>query len=84
MRDGKRKGTRAARVALPVPVRIDSRICFGIAYFATEAEADLYAADVVRRGVTYNGGWFDGMACGRDRSWDYTDADGRRLYAVTE
>ena len=84
MRDGKRKGTRAARVALPVPVRIDSRICFGIAYFATEAEADLYAADVVRRGVTYNGGWFDGMACGRAEAFDYLMPDGSKRYAVTD
>ena len=77
------KKTKAA--PLPTPVKIDSRICFSIMYFATEADADRYAAHVREKGYTYNGGWFDGMACGREDRWDRTDPEtGQKLYAVTE
>lgn len=68
---------------LPEPVKRDSRICFGILYFATEADADIYAAFVREKGDTYNGGYFDGMPCGREPSRDYTDPELGRLYAVT-
>lgn len=70
--------------APPKPVRRDSRICFGIAYFVDEKEADAYAAWVEARGLTYNGGFFHGMACGREKGRDYTDKDGARFYAVTD
>jgi len=70
-------------VVLPQPVKVDSRICFGIAYYTSEADAAIAAADVERRGETYNGGFFHGMACGRDKSWDYTDQTFGPLYAVT-
>lgn len=66
------------------PVKTDTRICFGIAYYATEAEAK--QADQVAREkfMTYNGGYFHGMACGRDKTWDHVDRDtGQQLYAVT-
>lgn len=63
----------------PEPVRRESRTCFGISWFATEAEADAYAAIVHEQGLTYNGGFFHGMPCGRDKTWD---TDG--LYAVTD
>lgn len=69
--------------AAPTPVKIDSRICFGIHYFASAKDADTYAAVVRKRGDTYNGGFFHGMACGRDKSFDYTDTEHGRLYAVT-
>ena len=69
---------------LPKPVKIDSRICFSINYFTSEADADLFAADVVRRGITYNGGWFHGRPCGRDETWDYEDRALGKLYAVTD
>lgn len=72
------------KAALPTPAKIDSRICFSLVYFKTEAEAEAYATDVVQRGCTYNGGWFHGMACGREAQWDYTDAELGKLYAVTE
>lgn len=72
------------KTPLPKPVKMDIRICFAIAYFKTEADADIYAADVERRGVTYNGGWFHGMPCGRDKTWDYVDKEHGKLYAVTE
>lgn len=68
---------------LPTPVKLDSRICFGIAYFATEADADKYAAHVREKGYTYNGGYFDGMPCGRSRQFDHVDPKLGQLYAVT-
>lgn len=71
------------KIPLPKPVKHDGRICFGISYFTSEA-AERYADDVVRRGVTYNGGWFDGMPCGRDKTWDHVDKELGPLYAVTE
>jgi hypothetical protein len=79
------KKTKTAKAApLPTPVKLDSRICFGIAYFATEADADAYAAHVRKVGQTYNGGYFHGMPCGRDTSWDHVDREtGQQLYAVT-
>jgi hypothetical protein len=75
---------RKAYPSLPVPVKTDSRICFGIAYFKTEKDAERYAKDIVRRGITYNGGWLDGKPCGRDKTWDHVDATLGQLYAVTE
>lgn len=65
------------------PVERDERICFGIHYFDTELKANAYAEYIVRRGDTYNGGWYHGMACGRDEGWDYTTKAGTKLYAVT-
>lgn len=70
--------------ALPTPAKIDSRISFAIYYFTSEADAQLYAADVARRGSTYNGGWFHGRPCGRDTTWDHTDPTLGPLYAVTD
>ena len=67
----------------PAPVKREGRVCFGIEYFATEADADAKAAIVVARGDTYNGGWSHGSPCGRNWSFDHTDADGRKLFAVT-
>jgi hypothetical protein len=69
---------------VPVPVKRDSRICFGIAYFKTETDAMLYAEHVKMKGRTYNGGWFDGMPCGRETSRDYVDSEHGQLFAVTE
>ncbi len=65
------------------PVEVDSRICFGIQWFETEEAADAYAAEVKRKGITYNGGFYHGMPCGRDTGWD-KEKDGRKLYAVTD
>lgn len=64
-------------------VKHDSRICFGIDYYDDEAEAEAEGAKVTAAGETYNGGWYHGMACGRDHYKDYTDDEGRKLYAVT-
>jgi hypothetical protein len=66
-------------------VEYDSRICFGIALFDDEAKADEYAAEVKAKGFTYNGGWYHGMPCGRDKSWDHEDkVTGVKLFAVTD
>lgn len=62
---------------------VDIRIAFAIAWFLDEEKAITYDAHVRREGYTYNGGWFHGMACGRDISWDTKTDDGRKLYAVT-
>lgn len=67
----------------PPPVKIDSRICFGIAYYTSEADATAAALVVRARGEAYNGGFFHGMPCGRDKAWDYVDATLGPLFAVT-
>lgn len=75
--------TKKKTATVPVPVKQDSRICFGIAYFTTLADADAYAAHVRATGRTYNGGYFHGMPCGRDKTWDHVDATHGQLYGVT-
>jgi hypothetical protein len=74
----KKPAKPAAKKKLPVPVESEQRICFGIYWFRTEAEANIYAAAVTEAGLTYNGGWFHGMPCGRDKSFDKEG-----LFAVT-
>ena len=66
----------------PQPVFTDTRICFAIGYYASEKDAMQADKAVRARGYTYNGGFFHGMACGRDREWDYVK-DGVQYYAVT-
>lgn len=66
------------------PVRTESRNCFGLAWFGTEAEADAYAAAVQARGKTINGGMMHGQSCGRATCYDYTDQEHGRLYAVRD
>jgi hypothetical protein len=53
------------------PADIDSRICFGIHFYDTEEKALYATLHTKMQGNTYNGGWFHGMACGRDTSFDY-------------
>jgi hypothetical protein len=74
---------RKATVTVPTPAKFDSRICFAIAYFTSEADAAVYAAMVRKRGDTYNGGYFHGMPCGRDTGWDHVDPALGPLFAVT-
>lgn len=70
---------------VPTPVKHDHRICFSIAYFHSERDAQLYAAEVERLGATYNGGWFHGLPCGRETKHDHIDPEtGKQLYAVTD
>jgi hypothetical protein len=61
----------------------ESRICFGLMYFTVEKDADRFAKLVEKAGDTYNGGWYHGAPCGRDNSFDHTDQEGVRWYAVT-
>lgn len=67
----------------PVPVQTDSRICFGLEWYATETDAKRAAKIIRDRGDTYNGGYFHGSPCGRETSFDYTDESGRKLFAVS-
>ncbi len=64
---------------LPKAVKVEGRTCFGISWFDTEEKADRYAAWVVEKGITYNGGFYHGRPCGRDKTGD---KDG--LFAVTD
>lgn len=73
----------SANAALPIPVKSESRVCFGIKWFDSEADAVTFGEWVTGSGQRYNGGFYDGMLCGRDSAFDFTDADGRRLFAVT-
>jgi hypothetical protein len=67
----------------PVPAKRDSRICFAIDYFATKEDAEKADVIVRSRGERYNGGFYDGMPCGRDTGFDHKDAEGNWFYAVT-
>lgn len=75
--------TASYKTAEAKSVKYDGRGCFGIRFFDDEAAADAFGAEVKARGETYNGGILHGFACGREPERDYTEADGRRLYAVT-
>ena len=74
---------KATAVAPPKPDKIDSRICFSIAYFKSEDDAVKYGEYIRSRGDTYNGGYFHGMPCGREKDRDYTDPELGRLFGVT-
>lgn len=68
---------------MPTPVMTVSRICFALEWFATEAEAEDRAAEVRKRGDTYNGGMFHGMPCGREPHQDFISDEHGPLYAVS-
>lgn len=61
----------------------DSRISIGILFFADERDAVECAKAVRKAGNEYNGGWFQGKACGREKERDYTDDNGVKWFAVT-
>lgn len=68
----------------PNAIERDSRICFGIVWFATEEEADAAHQKVRERRERYNGGWMDGLPCGRDSSYDKRNEAGEvTAFAVT-
>lgn len=69
----KQRGTLIERLAKKSgrPADIDSRICFGIHFYDSEEKARYATLITQVQGNTYNGGWFHGMACGRDTSFDY-------------
>ena len=64
-------------------VKTDSRICFALEYYDDEAEAKAAGAKYFAAGYTYNGGFFHGMPCGRDKTFDHVTKDGVKLYAVS-
>lgn len=73
-----------AKPICPDPIDSEQRICFGIMWFATEADAQAAHRYVRYRNIRYNGGMFDGMPCGRDETWDQKDADGNTIaFGVT-
>jgi hypothetical protein len=76
---------RSWKKSIPVKGRTkyDGRICFGVQYFTDPQDAEAFAAAVEEEGACYNGGWFHGMPCGRDKSFDHTDAEGVKWLAVT-
>jgi hypothetical protein len=61
----------------------DSRISLSVLFFENESEAKKIAKEVKKQDCRYNGGWFDGMACGRNNAFDYEDEKGVKWYAVT-
>jgi hypothetical protein len=61
----------------------DSRICLSVLYFDNPDDADAVALKVKEQGRSYNGGWFDGMPCGREPARDYKDSQGIQWYAVS-
>ena len=68
----------------PTPVAHESRICFGISWYATERDAWIADRLIRARGITYNGGFYDGMPCGRDSAWDRRDENGDTIaWSVT-
>lgn len=69
-------------MSYPKVVLHDSRIAFGIDYFASEEDAITAALIVAKRGDTYNGGWYHGEPTGRTPWFDF-EKDGVKLYAVT-
>lgn len=75
----------AKAVAREKRIDEEQRIAFGITWFASEEDAQAYSAAVRACGVTYNGGWFHGMPCGRETRFDRKDADGNvTAFAVTD
>lgn len=64
-------------------VKHDVRICFALVFFKGAEIANLAGEQSQLAGNTYNGGWFHGMSCGRDKSFDYVDKDHGQLYAVS-
>ena len=66
----------------PQPVDVDVRICFGIAWYASEEDAQKADEVTRKQGNTYNGGFYHGVICGREESWD-REVDGKKRYAVT-
>mgnify|MGYP003151882282 FL=1 len=61
----------------------DVRICFGIAWYELEEDADRAAALTKKQRNCYNGGYYHGVACGRETGWDFTDDDGAKWLGVT-
>lgn len=66
----------------PEPVKFDSRTCFGLAWYTTEADAARAGQAERDAGHTVNGGFLHGMPCGRAPEHDHVDPALGQLYAV--
>jgi len=53
----------------------DSRICFGLVWFKTEEEANEYSQIIHELGITFNGGMFHGIPCGRVSEFDIKEGE---------
>ena len=63
----------------------DGRTCLSIYWHKTEADAEEHGRLVKKLGLTYNGGMFHGMECGREPGRDSFDREAKiKLYATTE
>lgn len=60
----------------------EPRICFNMRIFNQENHANRYGELVRKLGYTYNGGYFHGMACGREPARDYMEG-GWKQFVVT-
>lgn len=78
------KKEKANAAAFEKFVKRESRICFGIRWYADEATAEAASQYVISKGYTYNGGLYHGLQCGREPVWDHVDREsGKKLYGVT-
>lgn len=77
MRKGNQNGNKPDQVLEPKVQQLANRL--DTKPGAAE-EADQWTK---AQGNEYNGGMFHGMSCGRDKTWDHVDKEGRKLYAVT-
>lgn len=68
---------------LPRPVKTASLIAIGVVYLASEEDAAAWDEHVRGTGQAYNGGYYDGMPCGREPGRDFADEEHGKLYAVT-
>jgi hypothetical protein len=78
------KAERKEYEALLDKAQKDPRICLSVAYFDSKADAERFGELSRKAGNEYNGGWFHGMACGREPGRDFVaQASGTPRYAAT-
>jgi hypothetical protein len=65
------KSTKSTKSTVATPIHVDSRICFAIAFFLKESDAQAFGDYYRAHGHTYIGGYSDGMPTGRDSGWDF-------------
>ena len=62
--------------------RFDGRIAFSMRYYTDEKDAERFGELSSKMGNTYNGGWFHGMSCGREKQFDH-EIDGVKWFAAS-